>query len=191
MENLNNLKCIKIVTDADLGSTETPLNNPIVRYSARGIVVRNDGKIAVLYKEKMNEYKLPGGGMDDGEEPADTFKREIIEEVGCEIDNIKLIGYTEERKSLTNFKQISFVFTGHVSKDLGELKLTEKEIGEGSKILWMDPIEALKTIQGCIDKLKGSPVDETEGLYATQFIIYRDANILNSYIELTKKLEMY
>ena len=52
----------------------------------------------------MNEYKLPGGGMDEGEQPIETFKREILEEVGCEIDNIKLLGYTEEQKSKTNFK---------------------------------------------------------------------------------------
>lgn len=183
MENLKNLKCIKIVTDADMGNVVTPLNNPVTRNSARGIVIRNDGKIAVLYKQKMNEYKLPGGGMDEEEQPIETFKREILEEVGCEINNIKLLGYTEEQKSKTNFKQISYVYSGTVSKDLGVLNLTEKEIGEGSKILWVEPQEALKLIESSIENLKGSPVDESENLYATKFIIYRDKNILAYYLK--------
>lgn len=110
MYNTNNLKCIKLVTDEDLGLEITELNNPYTRYGARGIVARSDGKIALFYKAKMNEYKLPGGGIDPGEQPIDAFKREIMEEVGCEICNIKPLGYTEERKGKTNFKQISFFF---------------------------------------------------------------------------------
>ena len=61
MSNLDNLKCIKLVTDADFGIEPKPLNNPITRFGARGIVLRADGKMALFNKAKMNEYKLPGG----------------------------------------------------------------------------------------------------------------------------------
>lgn len=184
---MEDLKCIKLVTDEDLGLPVTPLNNPITRQGARGIVVRSDGKIALFYKSKMNEYKLPGGGIDKGEKPIDAFKREVLEEVGCEVENVQPLGYTEERKSKTNFNQISYIFMGEVSKDLGHLNLTEKEIGEGSTLLWTTPEEALKLIDGCVKNLKGSPVDETEGLYATKFIVYRDKNILQYYVNLLEK----
>lgn len=181
---MEDLKCIKLVTDADLGLPVTPLNNPYTRFGARGIVVRNDGKIALFYKSKMNEYKLPGGGIDKGEQPLEAFKREVIEEVGCEVCNVKPLGYTEERKSKTNFKQISYIFMGEVLKDLGTLSLTEKEVGEGSQLLWKTPSEALSLIEGCLNNLKGSPVDESESLYATEFIVHRDKNILKYYINL-------
>ena len=58
------------------------LNNPKVRTASRGIVLRDDGKIALFYKSKMNEYKLPGGGIDEGEDKFVAFEREILEEVG-------------------------------------------------------------------------------------------------------------
>ena len=185
---MNNLKCIKIVTDKDLGLEVAPLNNPITRFASRGIVIRNDGKIALFYKEKMNEYKLPGGGMDKGELPEETFKREVLEEVGCEIANITPLGYTEEQKSKTNFKQISYVFVGNVSVDTGVLHLTEKEIGEGAKMLWVTPNEALSLISNSLENLKGSPVDESESLYATEFIVHRDKNILDYYINLPEDI---
>ena len=69
------LYCIKILTDKDFGLESKELNNPKIRYGARGIVVRGDGKIAIFYKEKMNEYKLSGGGIDDGEDTEIAFKR--------------------------------------------------------------------------------------------------------------------
>ena len=73
---------------------------------------------------------------------------------------------------------------GEVLKDLGTLSLTEKEVGEGSQLLWKTPSEALSLIEGCLNNLKGSPVDESESLYATEFIVHRDKNILKYYINL-------
>ena len=66
------------ITDKDLGLAVKPLNNPAVREASRGILVKN-GKVAVFHKAAKNEYKLPGGGLDAGEQPIDGFKREIME----------------------------------------------------------------------------------------------------------------
>ena len=183
MKIFDELNCIKLITDEDLGLIVFPLNEPKVRYASRGIVIRDDGKIALFYKSKMNEYKLPGGGIDEGETSIDAFKREVLEEVGCEVKNIKLLGYTEERKSKMNFNQFSYVFSAEVSKDLGKLNLTEKEIGEGAGILWVDSNEALTLISGSIESLKDSPVDESENIYATKFVVYRDKFILEHFIK--------
>lgn len=187
MKDFNDLKCIKIITDEDMGLSVTPLNDPQTRYASRGIVVRDDGKIALFYKSKMNEYKLPGGGIDEGEIPIDAFKREILEEVGCEVKNIKLLGYTEERKSKTNFNQFSYVFVADVLNDLGMLNLTEKEIGEGAGVLWVDANEALSLIKGSIEDLRDSPVDKAENVYATKFVVYRDKSIVEHYLKENKK----
>ena len=74
------MNCIKTITDEDFGLKSVKLNNPRTRKGARGIVKRNDGKIALLFKSNMNEYKLPGGGIDENEDPKDAFKREVLEE---------------------------------------------------------------------------------------------------------------
>lgn len=183
MSNLDNSKCIKLVTDADFGIEPKPLNNPITRFGARGIVLRADGKMALFNKAKMNEYKLPGGGIDPGESPDVAFAREVREEVGCTVKNIKPLGYTIEEKGQTNFTQTSYVFVAEVDKNLGELSFTEKEIGEGAQIVWTTPKEALKLISGCMNGLKDSPVDKSENLYSTKFVVLRDMFILDYFIK--------
>lgn len=42
----------KIITDKDFGLKEKEFDNPRIRYGARGIVLDNDGKIAILNKKK-------------------------------------------------------------------------------------------------------------------------------------------
>ena len=121
------------ITDQDIGETPIEMKNPRLRLGARGIVIREDGKIAVFNKSNKNEYKLPGGGLEGEEEPEKAFKREVLEETGCEVEIIECLGTTEEYKSLNNFKQISYVFVGKVLKDTKQLNVTKKEKDEGAK----------------------------------------------------------
>ena len=51
------------------------MENPRLRLGARGIVIKEDGKIAVFYKSNKNEYKLPCGGIENNEAPEEAFKR--------------------------------------------------------------------------------------------------------------------
>ena len=67
------------ITDEDIGGESRKLDNPRLRLAARGIVVREDGKIAIFNKSNKNEYKLPGGGMEGKELPEEAFKREVLE----------------------------------------------------------------------------------------------------------------
>ncbi len=173
----------KIFTDEDFGITPVEFNNPTKRNGARGIVVRDDGKIAIINKVKENVFKLPGGGIDAGETPEQAFKREVIEEVGCEIDVVNKLGTTEERKSNGNFIQLSQVFVGKVIKDLGHLALTEKEIAEGTVVRWLTPEQGLEKISGCVDIIKDSPCDKDESAYASKFIVTRDKYIVEQYIK--------
>lgn len=115
------MKLICKITDEDLGESMIEMNEPRMRYGARGIVIRNDGKIAIFNKSNKNEYKLPGGGMEDDEEPKEAFKREVLEETGCIVDIVDELGTTEEYKSKDNFKQISHVFVGKVKEDTKKL----------------------------------------------------------------------
>ena len=61
-----------------------------------GIIIKED-KI-VLIKKARGGYKgkldLPGGGMEHREFPIETLKREIKEEVGVEVKDLKLFDVT-------------------------------------------------------------------------------------------------
>ena len=174
------MNIIAVITDEMFGDKSIQFDNPKVRYGARGIVRREDGRIAVFNKKAKNEYKLPGGGIDDGEAPEVAFVREVKEETGCEVDGVKLIGITKELKSLDNFQQISYVFVSTVTNNTGELKMTQKEIDEGGSLLWLTPEDALEKITNCASELKSS---NYENLYHSKFINYRDREILKYYIE--------
>ena len=171
------------ITDEDIGKKTINMENSKLRLGARGIVIRDDGKIAIFNKSNKNEYKLPGGGLEGEEKPEEAFKREVLEETGCEVEIIETLGTTEEYKSLNNFKQISYVYVGKVLKDTNKLNLTKKEKDEGAKLLWETPEKALELITECFDKLVAS---KYESIYSTKFVVLRDSKILEKYIEMNK-----
>jgi 8-oxo-dGTP diphosphatase len=167
------------LTDEDIGYEYHELENPELRLAARGIVVRDDGKIAVFNKSNKNEYKLPGGGMEEDENPEEAFKREVLEETGCIIEITHILGTTEEYKAQSNFKQISYIFVGKVIEDTLQVNFTKKEKDEGAKLIWETPEKALELITDCYDKLVDS---DYENVYATKFVVLRDRKLLEFYM---------
>ena len=94
------------ITDEDIGEKIIDMENPKLRLGARGIVIRKDGKIAIFNKSNKNEYKLPGGGLEGEEKQEEAFKREVLEETGCEFvvlrDSKILEKYIEMNKLSNN-----------------------------------------------------------------------------------------
>ena len=176
-----NMELFCKVTDEDIGGKSVKMENPKLRHGARGIVIREDGKIAVFNKSNKNEFKLPGGGIEGKENPEEAFKREALEETGCEVEIIDTLGTIEEYKSKNNFKQISYVFVGKVIKDTKQLHVTKKEKDEGAKLLWETPEKALELVKGCYDKLVAS---KYASVYSTKFVVLRDRKILERYLNL-------
>ena len=60
-----------------------------VPISIKGIVF--DDEKVWLRKNERNEWELPGGKLDEGEQPEDTVIREMREELGFEVEVIKII----------------------------------------------------------------------------------------------------
>lgn len=172
------------ITDEDLGEESQRMDSPNIRYASRGIVFNSDGNIAVFNKRKMNQYKLPGGGLEDNESFVDAFLREIREETGCKVEIIQELGITEELKSKANFKQISHVFVGKVIEDTKKLGLTDKEKAEGGRILWEKPEKALELISSSYEKLVASKYEPNkESVYSLKFIILRDKSIIDYFLK--------
>ena len=168
------------LTDKDFGLEPKEMKNFELRTASRGLIFGDDGKIAIQFKTKKNEYKLVGGGMEIGENPEIAFKREALEEAGCEIEIISKLGIIEEYRSLNNLKQIDNIYLAKVIKNIHELNLDKKEEIEGAKLIWESPKDALKLIAGCYEKLKPS---EFESVYSTRFVILRDKKILEYYLK--------
>ena len=153
------------------------------RKAARGIIVRDDGKIAIQKKTETNEYKLIGGGAKDDEDIQETFKREVLEEAGCEVEIIKCLGIVEESIQSKNAKQFSSIFVARVIKDLKKTELTEKEKTEGAELIWITPEEAIKQISNSYDKLVSSTHTKDYDTTRMRFISLRDRKILEYYLK--------
>lgn len=63
---------------------------------AYGIIIQDD-KIALIKKARggyKGKLDLPGGGIEHNEKPDETLRREIMEEVGIEVDGYSLLDVT-------------------------------------------------------------------------------------------------
>lgn len=178
------MKLIAKVTDKDIGEEIVKMNEPIHRKAARGIVLDEEGNIAVFYKKNKNMYKLPGGGLENEESYENAFVREVKEEVGCEVKITDCLGYIEEYKTKSNYMQTSFVFIGKIIKKLDNLFLTDMEKDEGGERLWLRPEEALEKMKQNYDKLLAS---EYTSLYSTKIVAKRDIKILEEYLKSSLK----
>ena len=168
------------ITDEDIGEKFVEVNKPKTRIAVRTILNDENGNIAILNKTEKNEYKLIGGGVDEGEDLEEALKREILEEAGCEVEIESCLGTVEEFRSKKNFYQKSYVYVTKVIKNSHKLHLTKKEQEEGAKLCWFKPKNALEIINDCYDKLIPSKYAD---LYSSRIIVKRDSEILKYYIE--------
>ena len=95
------------VTDTDFDIKEKiNIEKSSIRFGARGIVLNDEGKIAIIHKVNKNEYKLPGGGIDENEDAKIAFKRECEEEIASKVKILKILGQQRNikvKKILNNF----------------------------------------------------------------------------------------
>lgn len=62
--------------------------NTFYRVSVKALIRNDLGEVLVL-KENQDTYSLPGGGLDHGEDPIAGLHREVGEELGIEITDIR------------------------------------------------------------------------------------------------------
>ncbi len=71
---------------------ESDLNNYSPITQAYGILFNAKGEILILDQTGDGKWTLPGGTVEEGENPVQTLKREIKEEADAVVKNIKLLG---------------------------------------------------------------------------------------------------
>lgn len=151
-----------------LGTDAVSTNYP--RLAARAVVRNRAGLIGVTYVRKFELYNLPGGGVEDGESPEDTVRREVREEAGCTCAAITPLGIVYENRGSQNFVQQSWYFAVEAQEDNLELQLTEKEKANGTEIQW-------HTLEKAIDLISGQDVS----MDSRKFVRARDLAALEAY----------
>lgn len=161
------MEIIKIIRDRDIVEN---FPAPIVykeRRASRAIVFDRDGKVALLDVTKHGYHKLPGGGIDEGEDIKMALHREVQEEIGCSIENISELGIIEEYRNNYELHQTSYCFLADLVGEKGTPNLEEGEAADGFKPVWMNLEDAIKTLES-----------EKGVKYGEKFMCLRDLTFL-------------
>lgn len=151
----------------EIKDKEYPSNATLkIREASRAILFDENNLIPLLFVSKYKYHKLPGGGIDEGEDKAQALIRECLEEVGSKIEVKGEIGKIIEFRSKWDLKQISYCYYGKIISKC-EPDFTENELSQGFKIVWLPLKEAIFKVEN----------DKPEN-YEGSFIQKRDLEFL-------------
>jgi len=139
------MKLLKELIHPELASRE---GRVLRRHAARGIVLRED-TILLLYTERYNDFSLPGGGVDQGEDIQAALKRELEEETGARDVRVQAqYGFIEEyrphwKPEYDLMHMTSHFFLCDVAPELADVRMESHEIANGMKPVWISVAEAM------------------------------------------------
>lgn len=170
------MKLLKVIKHSDLfpGIQSGNSDTQKIRQASRAVVFDVENNIALLAVTKHNYHKLPGGGVEEGEDFLEALKREALEEIGCEIAVNDELGKIIEYRDEYNLRQESFCYLAKLKGEKGKPDFTDEEIEDGFEILWTSLDDAIEILS------KDEPND-----YEGKFIKIRDL----CFLEEAKKYE--
>lgn len=119
------------------------------RRAARGIIL-NQSKILLMYTRLYNDYSLPGGGVDSGEDLLTGLKRELAEETGARnVEVVSEFGYTDEvrphhKAEYDLIHMVSYLYVCKIDDQFEAATLEDYEIANGMDAVWIDIHEAIR-----------------------------------------------
>ncbi|MBM3257771.1 MAG: NUDIX domain-containing protein [Candidatus Nealsonbacteria bacterium] len=102
-----------------------------------GVITRKGKKILLLKRigaHDANTWCPPGGHLEWGESPERCAKREVKEETGCQIKNIRLLAVTNDKFKKDKKHYVTLVMTADYKS--GQEKVCEKD--KANDIKWFN-----------------------------------------------------
>lgn len=127
------------------------------RRAARAVVIDDKDRVFMMRIEARDGYKLPGGGIDEGEDSWTAAKREVREEVGVDIELITELGKIVEYRDQAKMKQTSYCYLVRQVGDKFESSLEPEEVANGmSEVLADDIDQAISLVEtNSVDGMAG------------------------------------
>lgn len=160
------MKQLKLINLENVSETEAEKFR--IREAARAIVFDENNLVALIHSTKNRYYKLPGGGVEKGENYETALKRECQEEIGCEVEILSELGTIVEYRKKCSLKQTSYCYVAKVKGKKGVPKLEPSEIEEGFETVWHPIEKALQEIKNNNDFT----------VYEAPYMVTRDTTFL-------------
>jgi 8-oxo-dGTP diphosphatase len=141
------MQVLKKICEAEVGEDFPVPSSYTERTTARAVVFDADDKVALLHVTRKGHHKLPGGGVEEGENIGEALARELIEEIGCEVSDVRELGTIEEYRNKTAKLQISHGFTAKVRGEKGTPALDAGEIADGFETVWVPLEDAIRILE--------------------------------------------
>ena len=138
------MKLLKTINPENVSEEE--VKSYRTREAGRAVVFDKDGNVALLHVTNENYYKLPGGGIEEGEDKIIALYRECQEEIGCDVEIIKEIGYIIEYRKIFTLKQTSYCYLAKVKGEKGIPDFTDSEKEKGFEIVWLSYDQAIRVL---------------------------------------------
>lgn len=166
---VDSFKTICAIRDSDFGLENGDANQYIERLAARAVLVDENGRIGMIEATKYGYYKLPGGGVDEGESIEQALKREVAEEIGYEFKMLAKLGVIREERREFSQVNLSYGFLCKASKFIGT-SLMPDEIDHGFRTKWFNDLdEAITAVE---------LVKDSQNIYQVKFFTQRELEFL-------------
>ena len=177
--NIAPAKCLISLRDSDFSLPEDKNEADFAeRTAARAVLVDENYRVALINATKRGYYKLPGGGIDDGELISEALDREVVEEAGYKIEPLCELGYTHETRHKFGQYNISYAFLARATEFVGN-SLMEDEEEDGFELEWFDSIDdAIAAVE---------KIDTTDMIYQAKFFTARELAILREAREILRE----
>ena len=110
------------------------------RTASRAVIVKYD-QILLTYEANIDQYMIPGGGLEENETPEACCIRETAEETGFLIEPASCVLEIDEYYQDSRF--ISYYFPAEIAGET-EMHLTENEKMTGAGPVWAPVSQAMK-----------------------------------------------
>jgi len=136
-------------------------NLPKKRMGAGALIFNEQDELLILKPNYKDHWSIPGGTVDENESPIQCCLREIKEEIGLELAEIKFLCIDYNSASQEKSESLQFIFLcGNLTADLiAKIKVQQDEIDEFKFVKVEEALPLLndklrKRIQGCLKSIK-------------------------------------